>query len=289
MSPLLAGFTWLLLFQCAGEALAYFFDLPIPGPVLGMALLFAALLVATRSAGGAGQRGRGARQAPVAAVRSRRRRRDAARRARRRRVAADRRRAAGEHGAGDRRHRAHFHVAGAACRTRFREAPKHERAAVLRAVGLPVGDAAGRTHADAGRLCRRLVVLCADRHASAGQSGADRRRADRRRARRHPDGLQDLLRRRAVRALPARPGGRRTGGAAGPRVGQRAPAGRADRRRAGRRVAGGADQRGGTRLAVRRVAGDAAVAGAEIGHRAGGDGHRRETRADCRRWPRCSR
>ncbi len=45
MSPLLAGFTWLLLFQCAGEALAYFFDLPIPGPVLGMALLFVTLLV----------------------------------------------------------------------------------------------------------------------------------------------------------------------------------------------------------------------------------------------------
>ena len=48
MSPLLAGFTWLLLFQCAGEALAYLFDLPIPGPVLGMALLFATLLDARR-------------------------------------------------------------------------------------------------------------------------------------------------------------------------------------------------------------------------------------------------
>ena len=40
MSPLLAGFTWLLLFQCAGEAIAAFARWPVPGPVLGMALLF---------------------------------------------------------------------------------------------------------------------------------------------------------------------------------------------------------------------------------------------------------
>jgi holin-like protein len=45
MSPLLAGFTWLLLFQCAGEALVRFAGWPVPGPVAGMALLFAALLV----------------------------------------------------------------------------------------------------------------------------------------------------------------------------------------------------------------------------------------------------
>lgn len=45
MSPLLAGFTWLLLFQCAGEAISRLAELPIPGPVLGMALLLAALLV----------------------------------------------------------------------------------------------------------------------------------------------------------------------------------------------------------------------------------------------------
>ncbi|HTQ00602.1 MAG TPA: CidA/LrgA family protein [Casimicrobiaceae bacterium] len=45
MSPLLAGFTWLLLFQCAGEALVRTADLPIPGPVLGMALLLVVLLV----------------------------------------------------------------------------------------------------------------------------------------------------------------------------------------------------------------------------------------------------
>lgn len=45
MSPFLAGFTWLLLFQCAGEAIAYAAELPIPGPVLGMAMLLVALLV----------------------------------------------------------------------------------------------------------------------------------------------------------------------------------------------------------------------------------------------------
>jgi holin-like protein len=45
MSPFLAGFTWLLLFQCAGEAIAHVADIPIPGPVLGMALLLVVLLV----------------------------------------------------------------------------------------------------------------------------------------------------------------------------------------------------------------------------------------------------
>ncbi len=45
MSPLLAGFTWLLLFQCAGEALVRLAGWPVPGPVAGMALLFVALLV----------------------------------------------------------------------------------------------------------------------------------------------------------------------------------------------------------------------------------------------------
>jgi holin-like protein len=49
MSPFLAGFTWLLLFQCAGEAMVYVTGLPIPGPVLGMALLLAALLVRGRA------------------------------------------------------------------------------------------------------------------------------------------------------------------------------------------------------------------------------------------------
>ncbi|MEO8753386.1 MAG: CidA/LrgA family protein [Casimicrobiaceae bacterium] len=45
MSPFLAGITWLLLFQCAGEALVWLASLPIPGPVAGMALLLAALLL----------------------------------------------------------------------------------------------------------------------------------------------------------------------------------------------------------------------------------------------------
>ena len=45
MSPFLAGITWLLLFQCMGEALVRLAALPIPGPVVGMALLFAALSV----------------------------------------------------------------------------------------------------------------------------------------------------------------------------------------------------------------------------------------------------
>ena len=44
MSNLLAGFTWLLVFQCAGEALVRLAGWPIPGPVAGMAMLFAALL-----------------------------------------------------------------------------------------------------------------------------------------------------------------------------------------------------------------------------------------------------
>jgi holin-like protein len=43
VSPLLAGLTWLLVFQCAGEALARLAALPVPGPVLGMALLFVTL------------------------------------------------------------------------------------------------------------------------------------------------------------------------------------------------------------------------------------------------------
>ena len=43
MSNVLAGFTWLLVFQCAGEALVRLAGWPIPGPVAGMALLFAAL------------------------------------------------------------------------------------------------------------------------------------------------------------------------------------------------------------------------------------------------------
>lgn len=43
MSPFLAGVTWLLLFQCAGEAVSHLLALPVPGPVVGMLLLFVAL------------------------------------------------------------------------------------------------------------------------------------------------------------------------------------------------------------------------------------------------------
>lgn len=48
MSPLLTGFTWLLLFQCAGEAVVRLASLPVPGPVAGMAMLAVALLIRGR-------------------------------------------------------------------------------------------------------------------------------------------------------------------------------------------------------------------------------------------------
>ncbi len=44
MSPLVAGFTWLLVFQCAGEAVVRIVGLPVPGPVAAMGLLLAFLL-----------------------------------------------------------------------------------------------------------------------------------------------------------------------------------------------------------------------------------------------------
>lgn len=40
---MLAGLTWLLVFQCLGEALVRLVGLPVPGPVMGMLLLFVAL------------------------------------------------------------------------------------------------------------------------------------------------------------------------------------------------------------------------------------------------------
>jgi holin-like protein len=43
MSPFLAGVTWLLLFQCAGEVASRLLGLPVPGPVVGMLLLLIAL------------------------------------------------------------------------------------------------------------------------------------------------------------------------------------------------------------------------------------------------------
>lgn len=42
---MLAAITLLLVYQLAGEILARMFALPIPGPVIGMALLFVTLLV----------------------------------------------------------------------------------------------------------------------------------------------------------------------------------------------------------------------------------------------------
>ena len=42
---MLAAFAILLLFQCLGEGIVFLLRLPIPGPVAGMMLLFAALLL----------------------------------------------------------------------------------------------------------------------------------------------------------------------------------------------------------------------------------------------------
>lgn len=52
---MLATFTLLLLFQLVGEVLVLASDLPVPGPVLGMLLLFVAL--ALRGGPSAAQRG----------------------------------------------------------------------------------------------------------------------------------------------------------------------------------------------------------------------------------------
>ncbi len=46
---MLAGFTWLLVFQCAGELVVRLLGVPVPGPVVGMVLLFAALRIRARS------------------------------------------------------------------------------------------------------------------------------------------------------------------------------------------------------------------------------------------------
>ena len=42
---MLAGLTILLLFQCAGEVIVHALGLPFPGPVLGLLLLFLALVL----------------------------------------------------------------------------------------------------------------------------------------------------------------------------------------------------------------------------------------------------
>jgi len=40
---MLAGLTWLLVFQCLGEIFVRLLGLPVPGPVIGMLLLFVVL------------------------------------------------------------------------------------------------------------------------------------------------------------------------------------------------------------------------------------------------------
>lgn len=42
---MLAALTWLLLYQLVGEVLARVLSLPVPGPVIGMVLLFCTLVV----------------------------------------------------------------------------------------------------------------------------------------------------------------------------------------------------------------------------------------------------
>jgi putative effector of murein hydrolase LrgA (UPF0299 family) len=45
---MLTAFAILLIFQCLGEGVVFVTGLPIPGPVIGMLLLFAALLARPR-------------------------------------------------------------------------------------------------------------------------------------------------------------------------------------------------------------------------------------------------
>jgi putative effector of murein hydrolase LrgA (UPF0299 family) len=45
---MLVTFAILLLFQCLGEGLAFALHLSVPGPVIGMLLLFVALTISTR-------------------------------------------------------------------------------------------------------------------------------------------------------------------------------------------------------------------------------------------------
>jgi len=42
---MLAGLTWLLVYQCIGEILVRWTGLAVPGPVVGMVLLFATLML----------------------------------------------------------------------------------------------------------------------------------------------------------------------------------------------------------------------------------------------------
>lgn len=45
---MIGGFALLLMAQLAGEIIASLFDLPVPGPVIGMVLLFLTLIVSNR-------------------------------------------------------------------------------------------------------------------------------------------------------------------------------------------------------------------------------------------------
>ncbi|WP_144109644.1 CidA/LrgA family protein [Paraburkholderia sp. BCC1886] len=47
---MLAAFAVLLTFQCLGEGVSYLFHLPVPGPVIGMLLLFGFLMLRPRTA-----------------------------------------------------------------------------------------------------------------------------------------------------------------------------------------------------------------------------------------------
>jgi holin-like protein len=42
---MLRSLTTLLVFQCLGEGISYLFSLPVPGPVIGMLLLFAFVML----------------------------------------------------------------------------------------------------------------------------------------------------------------------------------------------------------------------------------------------------
>jgi len=46
---MLRALTVLLIYQLAGETLALWFSLPVPGPVLGMLMLFATLVIRKRT------------------------------------------------------------------------------------------------------------------------------------------------------------------------------------------------------------------------------------------------
>ncbi|WP_345816348.1 CidA/LrgA family protein [Paraburkholderia sp. PREW-6R] len=47
---MLGALAALLVFQCLGEGVSYFFHLPVPGPVIGMLLLFGFLMMRPQTA-----------------------------------------------------------------------------------------------------------------------------------------------------------------------------------------------------------------------------------------------